>query len=163
MGKEPAQSSHPADPASTATESGQPVFHCKLAPIRLGEFDIGTVLYHGRYFHLLEEIRENFLRTVGLPYPELVRSSLHLAVTESRQNFHAPIGYGDEVEANLRFNQVRRTSFNAIYELFVPARSPKPVHQAETKHVCVSVDSARGFRVTHLPEKLLEELKRFTV
>lgn len=132
-----------------------------LAPIRLGEFDIGSVLYHGRYFNLLEETREAFLREIETPYPELVDKGMHLTLTESRQRFLAPIRYGEEITARLTFTDVRRTSFVARYELYGPAELV--VHQAETRHACIKLQPNGAFKVVALPEKLLEGLNGYTV
>ena len=32
---------------------------------RLGEFDLGGVLYHARYFHIYEDARERLLKEIG--------------------------------------------------------------------------------------------------
>ena len=39
---------------------------------RLGEFDLGGVLYHANYFSLFEATREAFLRAHGMPYTQLI-------------------------------------------------------------------------------------------
>ncbi len=149
--------------ANDSSSAAARPFVCRLAPIRLGEFDLGGVLYHGRYFNLLEEGREAFLRSIGLPYYELVRAGCHLAVTESRQVFQSPIRYGDELELELSFSEVRRTAFQADYCLFNLAAPDKPVHRAQTKHVFIRLKEGGDFKVEALPEKLLEGLKAYTV
>ena len=149
---------NPAEQAGTIVQ-GKAAYHCRLAPIRLGEFDIGSVLYHGRYFNLLEEVREDFMRSIGSPYPDLVGNGMHLAITESRQNFLSPIRYGDVIEARLNFSEIRRTSFIARYELLSPAQVV--VHRAETKHVCIQLQAGNEFKIVALPEKLAAGLSRY--
>ena len=124
---------------------------------------MGGVLYHGRYFHLLEELRENFFRSIGQPYVDLTKQGIHLAVLESSQKFRSPIYYGDEVDGRIWFSDLRRTSFVANYQLILPVKSADPVHLAETKHACIAVQPDSGFKIAALQEKLLEGLKPYTV
>ena len=79
-------------------------FSLKLKP-RLGEFDLGGVLYHANYFHLYEKAREAYLESLGLPYPSLVEKGFHLAVTNSEQEFSKPIYYGQELELKLEISE----------------------------------------------------------
>ena len=127
--------------------------------MRLGEFDLGGVLYHANYFHLLEAAREAFLRENGTPYHSLVAERSHLAVVESHQEFRAPVRYGEQVEIALSFSEIRRVSAIARYELRV---GDKLVHTASTKLVFVKTDPNAGtLQPAALPERITAGMKRF--
>lgn len=124
---------------------------------RLGEFDLGGVLYHANYFHLYEETREALLRQIGLPYNKLVEDNFHLAVVESSQEFIKPISYGQEVKVILSIQDITRSSAIFYYEI-IDTRTADLLHEAWTKQVFVQrLDN--GFKPRRWPEKLLGALQ----
>jgi YbgC/YbaW family acyl-CoA thioester hydrolase len=133
--------------------SGGKIFKSVLNPIRLGEFDLGGVLFHANYFHLLEELREKFLAACGTPYSSLVSDNSHLAIAESQQKFILPIRYGETVSGELWFEEVGRASLSARYILTVEGERPALVHTATTKLVFVSAKTG-ALAVAPLPVKL---------
>ncbi len=130
--------------------------------IRLGEFDLGGVLYHAHYFHLYELAREAFLRDQGLPYTGFVEQEQHLAIVESHQLFKAPVRYGDRLELHLWVSDLGRSSFTFHYSI-VPLKDGdkrSELHSAWTRHVFVAkLDS--DFKAIRLPETLLKAIERF--
>lgn len=133
-------------------------FKHQIPHLRLGEFDLGGVLYHAHYYHLYEEMREAFLRAQGVPYSSLVAESNHLAINESHQNFITPVFYGEELIGKLWTSEVRNSSFMFHYEV---ANARGRAHYGWTRHVFVK--TADGFKVERLPERLRSSLQRFEV
>lgn len=125
-------------------------FRCDIPRLQLGLFDIGGVLYHARYFTILETMREEFLSQRAMPYAELVAAHSHLAIAESHQSFLKPVRYGDEVRGELTASQLQRASVRLNYELF---RDDQLIHQAWTRLVHISVEN-NGFRPSPLPPLL---------
>lgn len=137
------------------------IYSSKINDIRLGEFDMGGVLYHARYFHIYEELREKFLNDIGFSYPKLVKEGCHLVIKESSQKFIKPIKYGQELSAKLSVVELKKCSFSFIYEIFSNSLDPKLVHQAYTKHAFVSLGSQSEFKVSMMPNKLFEALRKY--
>ena len=137
-------------------------FRYRCSPIRLGEFDLGGVLYHARYFHLFEDAREGFLRSHDLPYSYFIEQGQHLAIVEAHQSFDAPVRYGDEVEIDLWFSELRRSSLKVCYSLFIPARSESPIHHAWTRHALVQ-NGPEGFRPAKIGNPLDELVRRYLI
>ena len=131
-------------------------YQLTLPPPRFGEFDLGGVLYHSNYFHIYEQIREDFLSKGPYPYPKLVKSNCHLAVVESRQKFIKPIYYGEAFKAELIFSEVKRVSVTAEYRLY----NENTLHLGQTKLVYID-SSAGAFAVNPLPEDLRDYFNRF--
>lgn len=138
------------------------VYSLNINPIRLGEFDLGGVLYHARYFHIYEELRENFLKHLGFPYPELVREGCHLVVKESSQKFLKPVEYGQELSAELKILDLRKCSFSFEYQIFLSQEEKVLLHKAQTKHVFVKVNKDSKFGVSEIPNKLRNGLENYT-
>jgi YbgC/YbaW family acyl-CoA thioester hydrolase len=128
------------------------VFTHTIYPIRLGEFDPGGVLYHARYFHLLEEIREAFLISHQLPYSEITKEGYHLPITHSEQEFLFPIRYGETITGYLAIPQVRKTRIYLYYELH---NEMSCVHRASTTLACVKQDNT-SFSPSRLPKNLAQ-------
>jgi acyl-CoA thioester hydrolase len=145
------------------TERPALAFRCAIDALRLGEFDLGGVLYHANYFHLYETARERLLAEHGLPYSLLVSRSCHLTVTESHQQFFAPVSYGIPLSLYLWFTRLRYASVVANYEI-EPAQSPggELLHRAWTKHVFVA-STEEGFEVEPFPDELEEIFSKYAI
>jgi YbgC/YbaW family acyl-CoA thioester hydrolase len=130
-----------------------------LNHIRLGEFDLGGVLYHANYFHLLEEIRESFLRSIDLPYSELANIGTHLTVINSELNFHKPIRYGDQLDAEMIVDMIGKTRLKFTYIINNSTENSK-IFSGSTTHTAVVIDSeTKSFKVSKVPEELESKLK----
>lgn len=147
----------------TTSTHPENAFSFPLSNLRLGEFDIGGVLYHASYFHIFEMAREALYKHLELPYADMVNSGAHLAVTESHMNFLAPIAYGVELEVYLWVESLKRASLEFHYEIFNSELAPVGVlHQAWTKHAFVQEEGGT-FTVTALPEELIQAFRQFSI
>ncbi len=129
----------------------------ELSPIRLGEFDAGGVLYHARYYHLLEELRESFLRDNNYPYSQFVNEGYHLPLICAEQKFIAPIYYGKRVIGSLKVSDLSKIRLTFKYELF---SDDKLVHTSSTTHVLVKLVNEK-LKTVKLPEKFFEILNNY--
>lgn len=129
-------------------------FLYKHEHLRLGEFDLGGVLYHANYFHLYELAREAFLRSGPSPYPELVRDGYHLAIAEAHLSYDAPILYGQPLIVRLSTREVQRATAVFHYQIDVSkSETSKAVHSGWTKNVLVQA-TEHGLRPARFPEGL---------
>ncbi len=137
-----------------------PHYTHSIPDLRLGEFDIGGVLYHAHYYHLYEMAREALLRDHGIPYSDFVAHGEHLAIVEANQEFRRPVRYGQKLKVSLSFTGIRRSVFDCHYEISTPGLGL--LHVGRTRHVFVR--SAGGnFKPGPLPENLLKVLKNFEI
>lgn len=147
--------------STRANRSSPPNRSLLIGPIlpRLGEFDLGGVLYHARYFHILEDAREALLRKIDLPYEGFVAQGQHLAVVESHQEFRKPIRYGEPIFVSIWVAERSRVGLKFQYEI----RSEKQqlLHSAKTSHVFVETQ-ADGFSLARIPVELSQKLLLFT-
>lgn len=146
-----AKQSSPPPPSVTYTHH--------IHDLRLGEFDLGGVLYHARYYHLYEEGREALLRDNGVPYSSLVERSQHLAIVEAHQIFHAPIFYGDRLTLTLWTSAVARSSVTFHYTIASPRH--ERLHEGWTRSVFVDLSSGK-LAPARFPEELRNVLTRYS-
>lgn len=135
-------------------------FVFRAARLTLGEFDIGGVLYHARYFTLYEQAREAFLEGSGVPSPAMAARGQYLAVVESHQTFSAPIRYGEPVVVTLTCGELSRTSVRFDYSIRTGDRSD-PVHRGFTRHVFVETRDG-SLRPARFPDELRLAFERCT-
>jgi len=134
-------------------------FHFPIEHIRLGEFDLGGVLFHANYFHLLESTREAFLNEGGIPYPTIIADASHLAIAESHQSFKAPIFYGQSLQVKLWIEELKGSSVKVCYQIFSKGEKV-PLHEAWTRLVYVK-NTGRGYRAERIPENLRNLFTQF--
>ena len=131
-------------------------FTLDIPNLRLGEFDLGGVLYHANYFHLYETAREAMIAEEGLHYSSFVAKGQHLAVINSSQIFHAPIFYGQALTISLSIPELRKASLTFAYEIF---SNNKLLHSATTSHAFVQKISD-SFKPTAIPKNLSAIFKK---
>lgn len=140
-------------------------FCLEIPSIRLGEFDMGGVLYHAHYFHLFEQGREALLSRGGAPYRGIVESGMHLPLIEAHQAFKKPVVYGQGVELYLWLDELRRTTVTFCYELTMHSGAAdfgasesgvlgELVHSAKTKHACIRRLPTGEFKPSRFPEEV---------
>ncbi len=131
------------------------VFSKIFNDIRLGEFDLGGVMYHRNYFNIYESIREDFFRSINIPYVTLVKKGYHLPLIESHQNFIKPIFYGEEIKVNLNLKDLKRSSFRFDYTFFNSKKTL--IHKAYTLHASIKEENNK-FKLSSLPKELKDKI-----
>ncbi len=131
-----------------------------IPDLRLGEFDLGGVLYHANYYHLYEQAREALLRSGGTPYHQLVAEGFHLAVVEAEQRFERPIAYGDSIRIHLSCTALGASTVTLRYEIAAgPKNEERKVHSGTTKLAFIANTDGR-FKPSRMPEKLVTIFKK---
>lgn len=84
--------------------------------VRYGETDQMQVVYHAEYLAYFEMGRTEFIRDLGLPYAEMERRGVMLAVAEASLRYHAAARYDDllRIETRLTKSGSRGVSFSYL-------------------------------------------------
>jgi YbgC/YbaW family acyl-CoA thioester hydrolase len=138
---------------SSRHHASKKAFVFPLHAISLEKFDIGGVLYHANYFHLLEQAREALLAHAGMPYPQLVAQQQHLAIVHSEQDFIRPIRYGEPIDIAVWCSELKQSTATLKY-LLIRDEDSETVHLASTKLVFVELAEKKGFRPQKIPPVL---------
>lgn len=144
------------------------MFKVQINNIRFGYFDLAGVLYHSNYFAIFEEVREQYLASIGCPYHILSAGGLHLAVAKSEQSFLKPIFYGDKIEVEVGTLNIKNSSFVFDYKINTIIDDSNLnsgrvlVHHATTQVVCVQVEK-RSARPTRIPDDLRKNLEKIAL
>jgi len=104
------------------------------------------IVHHPRYVVYFEVARTAFLRDLGLPYSEMLRTGTHLAVLEVDVRHKAPARYDDEIEVLTWCTECGRTRVTLAYEVH---RGDTLLATGRTRLGAVTPEG----RATRLPEK----------
>ncbi|MCC6319101.1 MAG: acyl-CoA thioesterase [Gemmatimonadaceae bacterium] len=127
--------------------------HVTQVRVRYGETDQMGVVYHAEYLAYCEIGRTELIRTLGLPYAEMERQGVLLAVADASLRFHAPARYDDLLDIETRLTDVRSRGVSFEYLIRNAATGARLV-SARTDLVAIDP----GNRLTAIPPALRERL-----
>lgn len=122
--------------------------------VRYGETDQMGVVYHAEYLVYCEIGRTEMIRSLGLPYAEMERQGVMLAVTEANLRYHAAARYDDLLLIETHLTDVRSRSVSFEYLIRNAATQARLV-SVRTQLVALDLKS----RPTALPPRLRELLE----
>ena len=121
--------------------------------VRYAETDQMGVVYHANYLVWCEVGRTDLIRELGLPYAQLERDGVLLAVAEAGMRFHAPARYDDRIRVETTVSDVRSRTVTFEYRIFNADTDARLVTASTT---LIALD--RESRPTRLPDDLRQRL-----
>lgn len=127
--------------------------------VPISSIDIGQVIYHGNYFELYNQARDDFFRKNGFPYINLMNRKRHLAVAEVNCKFIKPLQYDQEIEITTGIGWVRSRSINMLQKIFRIEKDGSKIlcNEASFNMVCINFEA----KVTTLPNDFKEFTNKF--
>jgi acyl-CoA thioester hydrolase len=122
--------------------------------VRYAETDQMQVVYHSNYLIWCEIGRTEFIRALGMPYAELERQNVTLAVVEASLRFHSAARYDNLIRVTTTIADVRSRTITFDY-LITNAETGERFVTASTKLASLTRDS----KLTTLPEQLRKQLQ----
>lgn len=121
---------------------------------RYAETDQMGVVYHSHYLVWCEVGRTDYIRRLGMPYAELERNGMLLAVSEATLRYHSSAKYDDLVRVETSVGDVRSRTVTFEYRIVNADTGTKLVSGRTT---LISLD--RTGRPTALPQDFRERLE----
>ena len=125
--------------------------------VSYAECTVGNHIYHARYLDLLEAARGEFLRSIGPTVLELQERDCISPVIEARLRYKFPARYDDLLTIEVWVTAVEKIRVNFAHRIV--NQNGKLIVEAETFHVCTSLDE----KPKRLPEELAEKLKPYLI
>jgi 4-hydroxybenzoyl-CoA thioesterase len=127
--------------------------------IRFSHCDPAGIVYYPRYFDLLHEAKEDWLReAVGVSLPELIAGRRHgLPIASLEADFVAPSRMGDELDVAVIVARVGGASLHLHYEVRCGGERRMV---ARTVLVHMGLDDGRPLPFDDDLRKRLEQLRR---
>ncbi|MGD8279263.1 MAG: thioesterase family protein [Gemmatimonadota bacterium] len=125
--------------------------------VRYAETDQMGVAYHTNYLVWCEIGRTEYMRERGLPYAELERQGVFLAVADAQIRFTAPARYDDRVLVRTRLDRIQTRAVTFAYALYrITAEGTVPIASATTRLVAMD----RNGVARKLPDDFLATVRR---
>ena len=104
-----------------------------LLRVRYAETDQMGVVYHSNYLIWCEVGRTEYIRAVcGMPYAEIEKMGVGLAVSDASLRYHAPARYDDQIRVTTTVADVRSRSVTFDYVITHAERGTKLVSARTT-------------------------------
>ncbi|MEO7964370.1 MAG: thioesterase family protein [Gemmatimonadaceae bacterium] len=114
--------------------------------VRYAETDQMRVVYHAEYLVWCEIGRTEFIRDAGLPYSEMEKRGVLLAVADAHLRYHASAKYDDLIRVETFLTVVRSRAITFDY---VISHAESGVKLVSARTMLISLD--RDARPTPLP------------
>lgn len=129
--------------------------HVTELRVRYAETDQMGVVYHANYLIWCEAGRTELMRAAGMPYAQIERDGVALAVVDVTMRCHAPARYDEMIRVETSLAEVKSRTLTFDY---VITRAETGERLVSARTVLASIDS-HG-RVTTLPSAVRERLER---
>lgn len=128
--------------------------------VRYSETDQMGVAYHTNYLVWCEIGRTEYMRERGMPYADLERMGVYLAVAEAHVRFKGPARYDEHVRITTRLDRVQSRAVTFAYELSRKGENGTvPIASATTKLVAMDHHGA----ARQLPASFLETARQLQI
>lgn len=114
---------------------------------------IGNHVYYGRYLDILEAARGEFFRHIGQTLLEWQNLGFMFPVVEAKLRYKALARYDELLRIEVWITTAEKVRLNLAYRVTSP--SGQPMLEAETHHVCMSLDE----KMKRLPAALVAMLQ----
>jgi len=116
---------------------------------------LGNHVYYARYLNLLEGVRGEFFRSLGVTLLQWQERGTVFPVIEARLRYKAPARYDDVLTTEIWPTAVERIRLNFAYR--VVNQVSGLILEAETQHVCTALNE----KPKRLPEDLAAALQPY--
>jgi acyl-CoA thioester hydrolase len=113
------------------------------------------VVYHAEYLVWCEMGRTEYIRALGIPYAEIERRGIRLAVAEATLRYHAPAHYDDMVRVE---TSILRVGSRAIEFEYQVRRAHTGARLATARTTLVAMDP--DGRATTIPPDIRDPFER---
>lgn len=93
------------------------LWHTARVGVHISDTDYGGGVYHGRYFNLYDQARDQFWEAIGVSTLSLMRQGLNLTVAELHTAFLRSVFYGDGLDIKTRVLWYREKSMGLAQEI----------------------------------------------
>ncbi len=124
-----------------------------LVPVRFHEVDSMGIVWHGNYIKYLEEGREDFGRTYGIGYLDVMRAGFRTPIVSVEVSYKKSLQYGDVALVETRFKPMDTpklvfdyTIYNQRHEVMCKAQTVQVFVDEQHSLQVVAPDFLRQWR-----------------
>jgi YbgC/YbaW family acyl-CoA thioester hydrolase len=130
--------------------------------VRWAEVDMQKVVFNGHYLTYIDTAFADYLRAIGLPYPEgyVDKYANDVFLRKAAVEYLGSAHYDEELAVYCRVAKLGRSSMTFLFEIWreAPEASPAPLITAEL--VYVNADP-KTMKAAPLPEDMRNRVRRY--
>jgi acyl-CoA thioester hydrolase len=123
--------------------------------VRYADTDAMKFVYYGKYFEYFEQGRSELLRSIGLPYTEIEKQGIYIAVIEAVAKYRKSARYDDLLTVETSVTEMPVARVRIQYRIFLEGESE---HIVEGYTIHSFLNESTG-RPTRPPAMFLQTLQ----
>lgn len=124
--------------------------------INFFDCDPAGIIFYSKIFEYCHSAYERMIEGFSLQENYWNNNQYVVPIIKAECEYYNPVKYGDEIEIVLKITDLRKSSFEITYELFL---GEKKFAKVKTVHVFVSKSK---FNKIDIPEHLISKFKEFS-
>jgi acyl-CoA thioester hydrolase len=124
--------------------------------VRYADTDSMKTVYYGKYFEYFEQGRTELLRSVGLPYTEIEKQGILIAVVESYAKYRKSARYDDLLTVETMLTEMPVARVRLQYRIFL-GDEIEPIVEGYTVHSFLNEATRRPTRAPAMFLQTLQE------
>jgi acyl-CoA thioester hydrolase len=124
--------------------------------VRYADTDAMKFVYYGKYFEYFEQGRTELLREIGMPYTEIEKHGILIAVVEAYAKYRKSARYDDLLTVETRCSEMPVARIRIEYSILQEGET-EPIVQGYTVHSFLNESTGRPTRAPAQFVQVLQE------
>lgn len=124
--------------------------------VRYADTDAMKFVYYGKYFEYFEQGRSELLREIGMPYTEIEKHGILIAVVEAYAKYRKSARYDDLLTVETRCSEMPVARIRIEYRIMLEGEA-EPIVEGYTVHSFLNESTGRPTRAPAQFVQVLQE------
>lgn len=124
--------------------------------VRYADTDAMKFVYYAKYFEYFEEGRSELLRSIGIPYTEIEKQGILIAVVEAYAKYRRSARYDDLLTVETTLAEMPVARIRLQYRIFSETEK-EPIVEGYTVHSFLHAETGKPTRAPAMFLQLLQE------
>jgi len=124
--------------------------------VRYADTDAMKFVYYGKYFEYFEEGRSELLRSIGMPYTEIEKHGILIAVVEANAKYRKSARYDDVLTLETRCSEMPVARIRIEYRIMLEGET-EPIVEGYTVHSFLNESTGRPTRAPQMFVQMMQE------
>jgi acyl-CoA thioester hydrolase len=124
--------------------------------VRYADTDAMRFVYYAKYFEYFEEGRSELLRSIGMPYTEIEKHGIHIAVVEAYAKYRRSARYDDLLTIETSVAEMPVARIRLQYKITCEGEKD-PIVEGYTVHSFLHAESGKPTRAPAMFLQVLQE------
>ncbi len=124
--------------------------------VRYADTDAMKFVYYGKYFEYFEQGRSELLRQIGMPYTEIERHGIFIAVVEANAKYRKSARYDDLLTIETTCSEIPVARIRIEYKIMLEGET-EPIVEGYTVHSFLNASTGRPTRAPAMFVQIVQE------